>query len=75
MGPTNPSGKALLEAAATADAVHLFVQPASHSAARYLGPVRAGAVEGANPMRVVLHLTQPVPSDIAEALQGGAAPR
>jgi superfamily II DNA or RNA helicase/HKD family nuclease len=49
MAPTNASGRALLDAAATAGVVHLFVQPASHAAARYLGPVRAGGGRGRQP--------------------------
>jgi superfamily II DNA or RNA helicase/HKD family nuclease len=74
LSPTTTTGRALLEAAATAGPVHLFVQPRSRTAAYYLGPVRAGAVEGANKMRVVFHLTQPVRSDIAGELQGGVGP-
>ncbi len=75
MSPENTAGRRLLAAAQEADRVHLFVQPAAHAPARYLGPVRALAVEGASPMRVTLRLTEPVPADIADELGGpGAEP-
>lgn len=63
------SGREIVEHRRTGKTVHLFVQPASHSKAAYLGAVDFVGAEGDRPMQVTFGLHERVPKVVMEQLQ------
>src|SRR5690606_17146682 len=57
----NDSGRLLLDHRHNGKTLHLFVQPRSHAAPYYLGPVAVVGVQGNAPMNVTFELGTPVP--------------
>lgn len=72
------SGREIVEHRNTRKTVHLFVQPASHSKAAYLGAVDFIEAKGDRPMQVTFGLRERVPEVVMEQLQskmkGGSQP-
>lgn len=63
------SGREIVEHRNAGRTVHLFVQPASHSKAAYLGPVDYVDAEGDLPMKVTFDLRQRVPEAVIDHLE------
>jgi hypothetical protein len=68
MSTGNKAGRKVVDHAARALRLHLFVQPRSHSLAYYLGVVRVLSAEGAGPMTVVVELERELPPDVMAVL-------
>ena len=65
---TQGSGREIVEHRENGAALHLFVQPASHSPAVYMGIVDCANVEGDRPMRVTFDLRERIPQPVIEQL-------
>lgn len=63
------SGREIVEHRKFGATVHLFVQPASHSTAAYLGAVDCIDAEGDRPMKVKFGLRNPVQESVIEQLE------
>lgn len=63
------SGREIVEYRKLGITVHLFVQPASHSKAVYMGVVDCAEVEGDRPMRVTFDLRERIPTPVIEQLE------
>ena len=68
------TGRQIVEHRRLGITAHLFVQPASHSKATYLGPVDFIAVEGDAPMQVTFQLGSRIPDAVIEQLQSNQRP-
>lgn len=62
------TGREIIEHQQLGKTVHLFVQPASHSKAAYLGVVDYVEAEGDRPMRVTFKLREGVPESVLQQL-------
>lgn len=67
------SGREIVEHRRLGTTVHLFVQPASHSKAAYLGGVDFLKAEGDRPMRVEFQLRDRIPATVIEQLESNQA--
>jgi hypothetical protein len=72
MSTENEAGRRVVEHAARALRLHLFVLPRSHSSAYYFGVVRVISAEGLGPMTVIVELERELASDFLKVFDGDA---
>jgi hypothetical protein len=72
MSTENELGKQVVEHAARALRLHLFVQRRSHTPAYYFGAVRVVSAEGLGPMTVIVELEHELPPDLLLDFDGHA---
>jgi hypothetical protein len=72
MSTENEAGRRVVEHAARALRLHLFVRPHSHSPAYYFGVVRVVSAEGLGPMTVIVELERELPPDLLSDFDGHA---
>lgn len=72
MSTQNEAGRKVVDHAARALRLHLFVQPHSHSPAYYFGVVRVVSAAGLGPMTVIVELERNLPPDLLSGLDRNA---
>jgi hypothetical protein len=72
MSTENEAGRRVVDHAARALRLHLFVRPHSHSPAYYFGVVRVVSAEGLGPMTVIVELERELPPDLLSDFDGHA---